>query len=108
MQTKVPASAVNYAVLGVVFLLLLFPDIAAAANADGGQEVFGEMYNTLKGWITGVLGKLIALACFTVGLAIGVVKQSIMATVVGIAMALALFYGPALIENVFAATLLVI
>jgi len=32
----------------------------------------------------------------------GVVRQSLMAAVIGIAMAIALYYGPVVIDNIFA------
>src|SRR5271157_1659292 len=61
----------------------------AGTNAD-----FNTIETTLEGWLTGSLGKVIALACLAVGLGIGIVKQNILAVVVGVAMALALVNGP--------------
>lgn len=109
MQTKAASTAIHFSVLALVVVLLFFPDIAdaAASGTNDGSSVFGNMYNTVKGWITGVLGKLIALLTLAVGLIMGVAKQSIMASLVGLAMAWILYYGPSLIESVFGATLLI-
>ena len=52
---------------------------------------------TIRDWFEGDLGRLIAVAALGIGLAIGVIQQSIMAVVVGFAMALALSQGPGVV-----------
>ena len=64
---------------------------------------FDDIYTLLVGWTTGTLGRIIALGMFLVGLAAGIVNQSIISVVIGIGGALALFYGPTVISGVVAA-----
>ena len=95
----------NYGLLIVALSLLASISFASSSagggGGDNGESTFGGIYDTLKGWVTGTFGKLLALSAFAVGMGIGVVKQSVMAIVIGIAFALVLAYGPALIEGVF-------
>jgi conjugal transfer pilus assembly protein TraA len=92
----------------LLIAFLIMPD-TALANADSasssGDDSFVEIYDWLKGIVQGTLGKLIALASFLVGMAIGITRQSAMAVVVGIGIAIALVYGPNVIDGIFTATL---
>ena len=78
--------------------------IAACAMSvyagTGGQE-FQDVYDLLEEWATGTLGKIIALG---VGIGFGLVRQSVIAAVVGIAMALVLNFGPTVISGIVTAT----
>lgn len=76
----------------------------AAFAGTGGQQQFGSLANQLTGWSQGSLGIVIAIAALLVGLSIGVVKQSLMAVVTGIGIAIALYYGPDVITGVLSAT----
>jgi conjugal transfer pilus assembly protein TraA len=96
------ATRKNASTLGVALVLLAAGGLALAGT--GGTE-FDTIYQTLLGWIQGTLGKVIALTALAVGLTIGIMRQSIMAVVVGIAMSMALYYGPTVIEGVVAAAL---
>ncbi|MYM92706.1 TraA family conjugative transfer protein [Duganella vulcania] len=88
---------------GVVMgLALLAPGLAMAGS--GGTE-FTEVYDLLSGWAKGTLGKIIALAIFIVGLAAGIVRQSVVAAVAGIAGAMIMNYGPSVIENIVTAVI---
>lgn len=74
--------------------------IAASGTAFAGTDTtFTAIYTTISGWATGSLGKLFALAAFIVGMGIGLVKQSAMAIVLGLAFALIMFYGPGVIDS---------
>ena len=61
------------------------------------------MVALLTGWSQGTLGRTLALGMFVVGIAAGIVRQSVMAAVAGIAGALVLNYGPTVIDSVFGA-----
>ena len=74
--------------------------LATAADTD-----FSAVVTQLTNWTDGSLGKVLALAIFVVGMAAGVIRQSLMAAVAGIAGAMVLSYGPAIITNVFGATI---
>ena len=71
-------------------------------SGSGGTD-FADIVTTLTDWSTGTLGKTIALGMFIVGLAAGIVDQSIIAVVVGVSGALALSYGPAVLATIFSA-----
>ena len=71
----------------------------------GSDSAFDDIYNSLSGWSTGSLGKVIAIAMFLVGLGAGIVKQSIMAVVAGVGAAIVLSYGPNVIGSMFSATI---
>ena len=80
---------------------------AAWAGGDGGVvggDEFQDIWDLLQGWTQGVLGRIIALGALIVGIAFGLVRQNIIAAVVGIAMAIVLQYGPDVIEGIMTAT----
>jgi conjugal transfer pilus assembly protein TraA len=86
------------------FVALAVVASAAAVAGGGGQQQFGTLANQLTGWAQGSLGIVIAIASLLVGLSVGVVKQSLMAVVTGIGIAIALYYGPEVISGVLSAT----
>lgn len=80
---------------------------AAWAGADGGAaggDEFSEIWDLLRGWTQGVLGRIIALGALLVGIAFGLVRQSVVAAVIGISMAVVLQYGPDVIEGILTAS----
>lgn len=74
---------------------------ACFAGTDG--DDFADIYSKLEAWSKGSLGKVIAIGMFLVGLATGVVQQSIIAVVIGISGALSLYYAPTIINSVVSA-----
>ena len=89
----------------VALVLAAATGVALASNVSNTETTFAQVYDLIDGWLTGTLGKTIAISSLAVGLAIGIVKQSIMAVAIGIAMALALSMGPGVISGVFNAVL---
>ena len=85
-----------------VAVLMLTPESALAGT--GGTE-FQATYDMLIGWMTGLLGRIIAIAFIIVGLIAGVARQSIMSFAIGIAAGLGLFMAPDIIDAVVSATL---
>lgn len=81
----------------------LFGTEMAMAGSDGSE--FNDIWTLLSGWAKGTLGKIIALGIFMVGIAAGIVNQSIVATVAGIGGALVMYYGPAVIEGIVTAVI---
>lgn len=77
--------------------------VAGAAVAGGGGTEFGAIVTQLTDWLEGGLGQVLALGALAVGLGIGIVQQSIMSVVVGIAMAIAVFYGPGVLTGIITA-----
>lgn len=76
---------------------------AAAIAGTGGNASFGGLAQQMIGWSQGSLGIIIAVAALLVGLSIGVVKQSMMAVVTGLGIAIALYYGPTVISSMLSA-----
>ena len=87
----------NVQVAALLFVAALMP-LQAMAGA-GGTE-FTQVYDQLTGWANGTLGKVLGIAALLVGLGVGVIKQSVIAAVVGIAMALTAGFGPGVIDGV--------
>lgn len=81
---------------GALSALLLLTSGTALAGAD---TTFDSIYTTISDWATGSLGKLFAVAAFIIGMGIGLVRQSAMAIVLGLAFALIMFYGPGIIDS---------
>lgn len=71
-----------------------------ALAATQGAE-FNGVYDLVKAWSVGGLGKVISLAFLLVGLAIGVLRGSVLAAVSTIAAAVALLLGPSIIDALF-------
>jgi conjugal transfer pilus assembly protein TraA len=74
-----------------------------AVAGSGGNAQFGGLSQQMIGWAQGSLGIIIAIAALLVGLSIGVVKQSMMAVVTGLGIAIALYYGPTVIASMLSA-----
>lgn len=80
---------------------------AVYAGVDGsspGGDEFQGIWDLIAGWSQGWLGRILALGALIVGIAFGLIRQSVVAAVVGIAMAVVLQYGPDVIEGVVTAT----
>jgi len=82
--------------------LTIVPEPAVAGT--GGTE-FQATYDMLISWMTGLLGRIIAIAFIIVGLIAGVARQSILSFAIGIAAGLGLFMAPDIIDAVVSATL---
>jgi len=75
--------------------------VAASANAGTGGASFNTIYQTIRDWAEGTLGKILAISAFIIGMGIGIVRQSILAIVLGLAFAVSMAYAPAVIDGVF-------
>lgn len=85
---------------------LLLGGVAAAyaGGATTGGSEFSEIWDLIEGWSQGFLGRILALGALVVGIAFGLVRQSVIAAVVGISMAIVLQYGPSVIEGIVTST----
>jgi len=86
--------------LGCFVFVLLYAAISYAGTDD---TQFQEIYSTLTSWSTGYLGKVISIGAFLVGVAMGIVRQSITAVVTGLGTALAVSYSPTVIDTIVTA-----
>ena len=89
------------ALLTVVALALFFPDTALAGTT--GTE-FQSIYDKVKGWSTGYLGRLLALCTFIIGLGASIMRQTLFPALTGIGVALVVSLGPSLIEGIATGT----
>ncbi len=90
-----------YTALFAAAALLL---MAAAAQAGTGGTEFDGIWNLIKGWMQGTLGRIVAGGMVLTGLIAGWARGSLFAAVTGVGMGLILFYGPTIIEAVVTAT----
>ena len=79
--------------------------VAGAATSGSDEDTFGEVWDTLEGWTQGTFGRIIALTLVLVGAAMGVVRQSLITFVVGVAMGLGLYNAPSIIDTVMGASI---
>lgn len=98
MKTQIKQSTINKLQLCMLVGIAASLPISAMAGAGGGE--FTQVYDQLTGWANGILGKVLGVAALLVGLGVGVIKQSVIAAVVGIAMALTAGFGPGVIDGV--------
>lgn len=90
-QTKV-------AKLVAVVALALTANLAMAATT--GAEFKG-LADMVSGWSEGYLGMALGLTAFLIGLAVGLMKQTIMPCIVGLGVGLAATLGPSIIKGMF-------
>lgn len=83
----------------------IFALAGAAAASSTGSTDFNDVTTRLEAWMEGSLGKTFAIGSLAVGLAIGVVKQSVMSVVTGVAVALSASIGPNVLTQIFGAAL---
>ena len=88
------------AAVGVLLLWALWSGNALAAPT--GDE-FNDLYDLVKQWSTGSLGKTIAVTFLLVGLGVGIIRGSIIAAVGSIAAGVSLVMLPTIIEGLFGA-----
>nr|WP_044143208.1 TraA family conjugative transfer protein [Succinimonas amylolytica] len=92
---------VNWRVIAMAAGLCL----AENALAGTGGDEFADVWDTLKEWIQGTLGRVIAGSMILVGIVAGVARQSISAFAVGIGGGIGMYNTPTVIESVLSASL---
>lgn len=93
-------------VMLVFMFLMAFPHLALAAG-DGGEDQLnlGELLDWVVGLLKGPLGKICALVSFAAGMIAGAARGNFTALLIGVAFAVAFYYGPDIILNVFGAVI---
>ena len=99
-ETRFPRVAT--VVLLAALLLGLFPPEAALGGTTGTE--FQSIYDKVKGWSTGYLGRLLALCTFIIGLGASIMRQTLFPALTGIGVALVVSLGPSLIEGIATGT----
>ncbi len=82
----------------------IFAAGAAAAVAGTGGAEFTDLNTLFKEWSEGILGRILAVGALLIGIAFGLVRQSVIAAVIGISVAIVVSYGPTVISNIVTAT----
>ena len=81
-----------------VIALALTANVAMAATT--GQEFKG-LADMVTGWSEGYLGMALGLTAFLIGLAVGLMKQTIMPCIVCLGVGLSATLGPGIIKGMF-------
>lgn len=90
----------NATLLGLALLLAAGTAVAGTTGAE-----FQTMYTTLLNWVTGFLGKSIAIAAFILGAGIGIARSSPIPALVGVVFALFMVYVPNIIDGIMTAVI---
>jgi conjugal transfer pilus assembly protein TraA len=101
---KVKEVGKRFAAYGLPAAALVAAWSVSSYAGTGGTE-FQDIYDTLTQWSQGALGKTISAGAFLTGIAMGVVRQSIISVVTGIGAALAVNYTPTIIDSVVTAVI---
>ncbi len=83
----------------------IFLSFLNTATAGTGGDEFADVWDTLKEWIQGTLGRVVCGSMILVGIVAGVARQSISAFAVGIGGGIGLYNTPTVIESVLSATI---
>jgi conjugal transfer pilus assembly protein TraA len=90
----------------VTFALLSGLAFMVTSNVYAGADVtFVTSTTLLTAWIGGSYGKMAALAALGVGLAIAIVKQSLMFVAATVGIAIIAVQGPGIVSSIVSATL---
>ena len=77
--------------------------LAVPAFAGTTGTEFGAVYNLVKGWSEGYLGRTLAIAPFLVGAIVGFAKSTAMPALVGVVFAVLFAVGPGIIDGIASA-----
>ncbi|MBF4307191.1 TraA family conjugative transfer protein, partial [Vibrio anguillarum] len=79
--------------LGLMALMISEPSFAGT-----GGDAFTDVWDTLKDWTQGTLGRIVAGAMVLVGIVGGIARQSLMAFALGIGGGMGLYNTPTVVE----------
>ncbi|RIY35865.1 TraA family conjugative transfer protein [Psittacicella gerlachiana] len=74
------------------------------SGLQGKADVFNPLYKTLVAWTDGPLGKFIALLAIIIGIAAGIMRQSLTAVVIGLGAAIIFANAPTIIDAIMGTT----
>jgi len=77
--------------------------VPAMAGTTGSE--FESLYNLVRGWSDGYLGKTLAIAAFLVGAIVGFAKSTAMPALVGVVFAVLFSIGPSVIDGITTAVI---
>lgn len=91
--------------LFAALMLVMFTVAVTESHAGVGGDEFELVWETVKDWTQGTLGRVIAGAMVLVGIIGGIARQSLMSFAVGIGGGIGLYNAPEIIERIVGATL---
>ncbi len=97
---KTPRRLALFTPIMLAVALCATPALAGTTGTE-----FQTMYTTLLDWVSGYLGKAIAIAAFILGAGIGVARSSPIPALVGVVFALFMVYVPTIIDSIMTATI---
>ena len=95
---KLVQKMMNRAGIAASSLVLAAPAFAGTTGTE-----FTGLYNLVKGWSEGYLGRTLAIAAFLVGAIVGFAKSTAMPALVGIIFAVLFAIGPGIIDGIASA-----
>lgn len=84
----------------LLIAMALYVPLATMAGTD---STFDSISTMLTNWLTGSLGKVLALAGLCIALGAGLVKGSAVGVIFGVTVALVAVYGPSILTTMFTA-----
>lgn len=89
----------------IALMAVMFLVAANTSHAGAGGLEFEEIWETLKDWTQGTLGRIIAGAMILIGIIGGIARQSLIAFALGIGGGIGLYNAPSIIESILSASL---
>jgi conjugal transfer pilus assembly protein TraA len=83
--------------------MLLAAGFAATAGTTGVE--FQALFTLIDGWVSGYLGKALALGAFLIGAMVGMAKSTVMPALVGLGFAIVFSVGPGVITGMMTAVI---
>lgn len=83
-----------------LFLVLIEPALAGTTG-----EEFKDIHSTVSGWVSGYLGRSIALMAFVVGLFYGALKQNFIVALGGVGIAIMIAVIPSVMDKLVSAVI---
>lgn len=94
-------------VLALAVMLCAEHALAAAGGSTGtGSDILSSVYDLLKAAVTGTVGRVLTLLIVIVGIAAGIMSQSLLAFAVGLGAGIGLFFAPDIIDALSTATVM--
>lgn len=84
----------------ITFGLMSLPALAGTSGTE-----FEVLYNLVRGWSEGYLGRTLAISAFLVGAIVGFAKSTAMPALVGIVFAVLFAIGPNIIAGIASAVI---
>lgn len=85
-------------------VLISFAVVEPSVAASAGSDEFSPLWELVSAMCQGYLGKSIAVCFLLVGLAMGVIRGSVIAAVSSISAGISLLLAPTIIDAMFSAT----